>query len=357
MATKPIYSEAASDSQLKAAAINSNFEKLATAIENCLGRGGISESPNSMSGTLDMNTNRIQNLGDPVNTGDAVTLNYINQLSSQNVEFGFITVAREYTATLNQTVFSMDINYTQSFNNIAIFKNGLRLRPSEYVETSTNSFTLNVACAADDKVLVLVNQPVSTTDPLTLPAGQSLYTAVQNAIAAANSASNSASQAAASAATVPTFPSMSGQGANIPRVNVGGSAIEYRTPAQTVSDLSLSTAAKTDSVTAYTRSHYPTPVAISSSGGALAVDCNLHTLATSTLTENTTVGAATNQSAGKVVELIITGASTYTLSWNVNWKMADNSTVSTTPVAGKMTRIIAESDGTYMYIYRIIQGA
>ena len=112
-----------------------------------------------------------------------------------------------------------------------------------------------------------------------------------------------------------------------------------------------------DVVKSYTRQHYASPVAVTSSSGALAIDCDIHALATITLSENTTVSAASNQASGKVVELIVTGASTYTLSWNTNWKMADGTTVSTTPVAAKVTRIIAESDGTYMRIYRVIQEA
>lgn len=114
---------------------------------------------------------------------------------------------------------------------------------------------------------------------------------------------------------------------------------------------------KSDVTTGYTAQQYPVPVAVTSSSGALAIDCNLHAIATITLSENTTVSAATNQAAGKLVELIVTGASTYTLSWNTNWKMADGTTISTTPAAGKKTRILAESDGTYMQIYKIIQEA
>lgn len=73
MADKPSLSTVSGNAVYSAATLNAIFDDLATAIEGCLGRGGTGESPNSMSGVLDMNTNRIQNVGDPVANQDAVT--------------------------------------------------------------------------------------------------------------------------------------------------------------------------------------------------------------------------------------------------------------------------------------------
>ena len=70
----------------------------------------------------------------------------------------------------------------------------------------------------------------------------------------------------------------------------------------------------------WTKAQTFTPVAISSSSGALAVDTDLHQVATCTLSENTTVSSATNQKNGRIITLVFTGASTYTLAWNANYK-------------------------------------
>jgi hypothetical protein len=78
-------------------------------------------------------------------------------------------------------------------------------------------------------------------------------------------------------------------------------------------------------------------------------------LATNTLTANTTVSAATNQTNGKIVELVITGDSTYTLSWNANWKATDLVALPSAPAAGKRLWVVAESDGTYMYLKSAIK--
>lgn len=53
------------------AALNANFQAIVTALENTLSRDGT--SPNTMSASLDMNTNRIVNVADPVNAGDVAT--------------------------------------------------------------------------------------------------------------------------------------------------------------------------------------------------------------------------------------------------------------------------------------------
>jgi len=128
------------------------------------------------------------------------------------------------------------------------------------------------------------------------------------------------------------------------------------TPTQkaVLTKLTAAIAAIKSTVNAYTRQQYPTAVALADLS---AIDCDLHALATYTLAANGTLPAGTNHGAGKSGELIITGASTYTLSANANWKMADGSAVAFAPAAGKKTRIIWESDGTYMVIFKIIQEA
>ncbi len=74
MADKPVLNTLAGGASLSVSKLNENFDTLADAVEDGLGRGGTGESPNSMSGTLDMNTNKIQNLGAPTAQSDAVRL-------------------------------------------------------------------------------------------------------------------------------------------------------------------------------------------------------------------------------------------------------------------------------------------
>jgi|LGOV01.1.fsa_nt_gb hypothetical protein len=74
MADKPTVPSFTANSTFQAAKANELADDLATAIEGCLGRGGTGESPNSMTGNLDMDLNKIQNLGVPSSDNDAVRL-------------------------------------------------------------------------------------------------------------------------------------------------------------------------------------------------------------------------------------------------------------------------------------------
>ena len=59
MADKPVTIDVQPQAQYSSSTLNANFAVLEDAIEGCLGRGGTTESPNSMSGTLDMNLNKV----------------------------------------------------------------------------------------------------------------------------------------------------------------------------------------------------------------------------------------------------------------------------------------------------------
>lgn len=59
------------------ALINTNFQSIQTALENTLSRDGT--VPNYMDAVLDMNSNRIINLGTPVDDHDVVTVEYLNE--------------------------------------------------------------------------------------------------------------------------------------------------------------------------------------------------------------------------------------------------------------------------------------
>lgn len=58
------------------ATINTNFQSIQTALENTLSRNGT--VPNYMDSVLDMNSNRIINLADPIDEHDVVTVSYLD---------------------------------------------------------------------------------------------------------------------------------------------------------------------------------------------------------------------------------------------------------------------------------------
>lgn len=76
MANKPTYTTVATTAQYSASVLNDNFEKMAVAIEGCLGLGGVTETSNLASGLWDLNNFRIQNVGTPLNDGDAISKSY-----------------------------------------------------------------------------------------------------------------------------------------------------------------------------------------------------------------------------------------------------------------------------------------
>jgi hypothetical protein len=107
---------------------------------------------------------------------------------------------------------------------------------------------------------------------------------------------------------------------------------------------------KSDVVTARTRAHRFTPVAVTAAGGgALAINCDLHEECTITLSETTTtVGSASNQAAGKYVVLIITGATGKSLAWNTNWEKDGAACTIAAPANGVVDMHCFRSNGTKM---------
>jgi len=80
MANKPAYSTISGSAVYSATQLNSIFDILATAISNTVGLGGTGETNNSLTGTLDLNLNKIQNVLDPANNQDAATKAYVDSL-------------------------------------------------------------------------------------------------------------------------------------------------------------------------------------------------------------------------------------------------------------------------------------
>lgn len=78
MADKPTTTDVGAGAQYDASVINNNLATLEDAIEGCLGRGGTGESPNSMSGDLDMDLNQIKNMPTPLSDKDGANKAYVD---------------------------------------------------------------------------------------------------------------------------------------------------------------------------------------------------------------------------------------------------------------------------------------
>lgn len=258
MATKPVVGSVSTNSQINSAALNSALNTLAEGVAGCVSRAGTGSANNSFTGTLDMDDNRIMNIGAPITSGDAVNVAYLNGVLSADNAAGFVVIVEEYTATAGQTVFPLVAAYVPTYNNVMVFQQGARLLSTAYTETDANTITLAVGATVGDKLAFIFNQPVSTTDPTNIPASDTLITystdaqsaattALTQAGIATSAASTATTQAGlastarlaaeAAAATIPTFSSLTGQAGNIARVKVGETEIEYRTPAQVLSDI------------------------------------------------------------------------------------------------------------------------
>lgn len=82
MATKPVINTISGGAVYSATRLNEIFDQLADAIEAGLGRGGVDESPNSMSANLDMDTNEIINVGDPTSPQAVATKTYADAVAA-----------------------------------------------------------------------------------------------------------------------------------------------------------------------------------------------------------------------------------------------------------------------------------
>jgi len=163
VADKPVYTTVTGNAVYSAATLNAALNTLASAIEDCLGRGGTSESPNSMQGNLDMNLNRIQNLDTPSSSRDAANKSYVDSaIAAAGLTPGEIVVditqaRHEATATDGQTVFTGLPTYTVDSNSLAIYIDGRRQNSDAYIETDGNTVTFTEPLSAGQVVLFTVN--------------------------------------------------------------------------------------------------------------------------------------------------------------------------------------------------------
>jgi len=121
-----------------------------------------------MNNDLDMNSNRIINLPSATDANEPLTYGQYTA-GAATVDLTGTVVSEEQVATAGQSVFTFAaITYTQGSKNLSVYRNGVRLPISSYVETSTSSITLNatdaLAVEAGDQFEFVVNERDVSTD-------------------------------------------------------------------------------------------------------------------------------------------------------------------------------------------------
>jgi hypothetical protein len=156
--------------------LNSNFEKIENKVNDDLvhRQNGSAQ----MQQDLDMNSNQILNVADPVIDLDVATKRYVdnshvdvqaqiaaNLSAIQNIEAsGTIRqTSEEFTATNGQTVFTLTTTTFAGEDTLAVYVNGVRQSHSAYTTSSTNVITFSEVLQEGDKVLFTVNESTSTT--------------------------------------------------------------------------------------------------------------------------------------------------------------------------------------------------
>lgn len=152
------------------AALNANFSAIVTAIENTLSRDGT--SPNTMSGNLDMNSNRILNVPAPTSDNEPITRAYLETLDNN-----------AYTASLDAAASAAAAAVSQS---------------SAASSASSASSSASTASTAASSASTSASN-ASTSASAASSSASSASTSASNAATSASSASSSASSASTSA--------------------------------------------------------------------------------------------------------------------------------------------------------------
>lgn len=159
------------------AQLNSNFEKIEAAMSNTLSRDG--SSPNYLEAALDLNSNRIINVAEPVNDSDAVTKRYADDV---------ITTAEDFAdqAALSAATSSASAASAQA--------------SAQGASTSASNAAASAQQAADDvATIVTAVTDAQAAATAALASETNAATSETNAAASASAASTSETNAATSA--------------------------------------------------------------------------------------------------------------------------------------------------------------
>lgn len=137
--------------------LNANFEAIEAALENTLSRDG--SAPNQMEAELDMNSRKITNLAAGENNNDAV--NY-GQLISTVLNYVVQRIEETQTIPLQANYTLQNFTYAPGQNNLAVYRNGVRLLSSEFVETSPTVITLVDVPVGLETLQFVVNESLGT---------------------------------------------------------------------------------------------------------------------------------------------------------------------------------------------------
>lgn len=143
---------------LSADALNSELARISAAFENTLSRDGT--TPNTMKADLDMDGHALLNVGASTAGNSIVTLEVMQSYVDSRAS-GLILSRRErVVATAAQTLVTFTtLAYTPATNNLAVYKNGLRVwLGTDYTETSSTSITFLAGLTAGDKIDVVTNE-------------------------------------------------------------------------------------------------------------------------------------------------------------------------------------------------------
>ena len=88
---------------------------------------------------------------------------------------GGIFTPEEQVATAGQTVFNLSlITYQPNTNRMSVYRNGVRLRPTDFDETSSTQVTLTEPASLNDEMLFLSGEEVSDADAYVLKTGDTM---------------------------------------------------------------------------------------------------------------------------------------------------------------------------------------
>lgn len=150
-----------SSGYLSTEALNVEFQKVATAINDTVSRSGA--TPNTIEAALDLDGNRILNLPDAAGEGEPVTLRQLGSFST-----GYVVQRQEtYEASGGELeVTFTTLRYTPESNNLGVYKNGIRLFVGTgFSETSESSITLAVPLIGSDVIVAVTNEFFGSLEP------------------------------------------------------------------------------------------------------------------------------------------------------------------------------------------------